>query len=438
MYQILYKHKKIATIIMGIATFGFLLWLFVQDDSFNFMRSGKCVAEADGICITLSEYRREMLRYSSFLGNKEIEDVIKQQVIENLIVQSLLYKKSRELGFIASDEEVIRTIKLDPTFQENGVFSSYKYREILSSNGLEANQYEEYIRKILSIQKLLTFIQNSVYMTQEEIRINQAVNNTEVSGRLYILSPNDVKEFIQVSEKELMEYYERNKDRFKTESKKSYKLWIVEGDKEKASSIYRSLKNNQDVPNFTIYTLPDDSSKLDTQIIKTMENLSEKDPLTVTKIDNKYYVIQLQNLEKTSYKSFNEVRKELESEILNLKKSEILSKRANELAESLRKTGNINAKYVVFDFTPISRIVGFLKMNQEDVIKLAFSKDKVFGPYSMVQGYGILYIEAKRDTKDESSGVDTELINLKANSVVNMYIDNLLKSTKVRVNKEML
>ncbi len=438
MYQILHKHKKIATIIMGVATFGFLLWLFVQNDSFNFIKSGKCVAEADGICITLSEYRREMLRYSSLLTNKEIENVIKQQVIENLIVQSLLYKESKDLGFTASNEEVIQTIKLDPTFQENGVFSSYKYKEILSRNGLEANQYEEYIRKILSIQKLLTFIQNSVYMTEEEIKINQAINNTEVSGRLYILSPNDVKEFIEVSEKELMEYYERNKDRFKTESKKNFKLWIVEGDKEKASSIYRSLKNNQDVPNSTIYTLPDDSSKLDIQILKAMENLSEKDPITVTKIDNKYYVIQLQNLGKTSYKSFNEVRKELESEVMNLKKSEILSKKASELTESLRKTGNIDAKYVVFDFTPIPRILNFLKMGQKDIVKLAFSKDKVFGPYSMVQGYGILYIEAKRDTKDKNSGVDTELINLKANSIVNMYIDNLLKNTKVKVNSEML
>jgi len=438
MYEIIHKHKKVSIIIMGIVGISLLLWLFLQSDSLNFARGGKCVVEVDGSCVTLKEYRREILKYSNLLNNKEMENIIKQQVIENLIVQNLLYQKAKDLGLLASDEEVIQTIKSDPTFQENGIFSSYRYKETLSSNGLEPREYEEYVRKILSIQKLLAFIQNGVYMTAEEIGINQTINSVELAGKLYLLNVEDIKDPIELTEKELMEYYEKNKERFKKDQKRSFKLWVTEGDKNKASDIYNSLKAGKDVPGFTLYTLPDDASKLNAQIVNIANSLSERDPVTITKIDGDYYVISLQNVEKSGYRDFNEVKKDLEAEVINLKKSQLLSSKAQDLAKALKKGESINARYVVFDYTPIFRIVNFIKLEQSDAVKLAFSKEKVFGPYSMGQGYAVLYIESRREKKDKDALLDNDLLNLKANAVINLYINHLLKTAKVRINNEML
>jgi peptidyl-prolyl cis-trans isomerase D len=61
-------------------------------------------------------------------------------VLESLIVQELLYTKAKKLGFLASNQEVIDLIKSDPSFQENGIFSTSKYKESLARLGLEPTQ----------------------------------------------------------------------------------------------------------------------------------------------------------------------------------------------------------------------------------------------------------------------------------------------------------
>ena len=439
MYELIHRHKKIAVIVIGVATFGFLLWLFVQGSFQDFTSGGRCVAEVNDSCITYRDYRRELLRYSHLLENKEFENVVKERVLESLIVQTLLYQKAESMGFRASDEEVVQTVKSDPTFHENGVFSSYKYKEILARGGLEPQEYEEYIRKLLSTQKLLALIQNAVYMTEEESRINLSVSSMELSGKLYLLTPADVKEVIEPTEKEMLEYYEKNKDAYRTEEKKIIQVW-VEKDKERASDIYKELKAGKDVSGFTQYELPKDAESLKPEVLKLAERLSQSDPITITKVGQDYYVVKLYKLEKGGIKSFNEVKEEVKKALIENKKLEVLSSRAQSYAQALRRGESVNLRYFTFENTPISQIASLMRIDSKDLINIAFSNEKVFGPYSLAQGYGILYVESRKEGKQEvaTSDASKNLLTLKGSSLTNAYIEHLLKNSKVKINREML
>ncbi len=435
MYELLHRHKRIAVIVIGVATLGFFLWLFLQGGFTDLTSGGKCVAQVNGECITLREYRRELLRYSHLLENKELERLVRQQILENLIAQTLLYQKALELGFRASDEEVVQTIKSDPTFQENGVFSSYKYKETLAKNGLELSEYEDYIRKLLSIQKLLTLLQNAVYMTEQEMRVNLAVNNVEISGRLYVITPSDIQQKIEPTEKELLEYYEKNKERFKKEDTKLIRVW-AQKDKERAGALYKDVKEGKEISGYTQYALPKDNSNIPPTLLKLAESLSEKDAVSITKLGDEYYVIQLYKYERGSYKSFSEVREEVRRAVVEAKAKEVLLSQAKTYAENMRRGDTPQLKYFTFADTPLSQVASLVRIDQKDLVMLAFSKEKVFGPYALAQGYGILYIEGRKEKPTQGQDLEQvkrELINLKTNSIINWYIQHLEKSSKVKV-----
>ncbi|MGB9873426.1 MAG: SurA N-terminal domain-containing protein, partial [Hydrogenobacter sp.] len=204
MYALIQKHKTLAVLIVALASGAFFLWLFFTGSIRDITSVGKkCVAEVNGSCITLREYRRELLRFSN-IQNKELEEIIKKQVIDNLITQELLYQKAKSLGYSASDEEVISVIKSDPTFQEGGSFSASKYKELLSRLGLVPEEYEDYIRKMLTIQKLLALVSNGVYLSDKEKEVNLAVQSTLLSGRLYILTPSDVELSYNPTQEEIL------------------------------------------------------------------------------------------------------------------------------------------------------------------------------------------------------------------------------------------
>ena len=143
MYSLVYKNKKFVAGVIGLVSLAFLLWLLWVGGVGDIVNIGQnCVAKVDGSCITLRDYRRELLRYGDLVQNKDMEPLVREQVLESLIVQELLYAKAKKLGFLASNQEVIDLIKSDPSFQENGIFSTSKYKESLARLGLEPTEYE--------------------------------------------------------------------------------------------------------------------------------------------------------------------------------------------------------------------------------------------------------------------------------------------------------
>jgi peptidyl-prolyl cis-trans isomerase D len=439
MYSLVYKNKKFVAGVIGFVSLAFLLWLLWVGGVKDIANIGQnCVAKVDGSCITLRDYRRELLRYGNLAQNKDMERLLKQQVLESLIVQELLYARAKKLGFLASDQEVIDLIKSDPSFQENGIFSTSKYKESLARLGLEPTEYEEYIRKILTIQKLLNLIGNAVYLTPREEEINLLSQSFEISGRLYTINPEDVP--VSVSEKEILDFYTQNRENFKREPTKVVRLWI-EKDKQKAEEIYKALKNRQEVPNFKEFKLPQQEGEFPTELKGELNRLSPTEPISLIKTGEGYAIVFLFKEETGGYKSLEEVKAEIEKTLKEKKAQEQVKSLAEKVKEDLKQGKDVSYKFLEFSKAPALQLLSVMKLGEKDLFEILLSKERVFGPYPLLKGYGVLVVQERSkkeiDQKQRAEFIK-DLISLKKDATINYYIESLRKGAKVKINRELI
>ncbi|MFN3598579.1 MAG: peptidylprolyl isomerase [Aquificaceae bacterium] len=441
MYSILHRHKSIAVAIITVASAGFFLWLFFTGGLTDITAPSKrCVAEVNSGCITLRDYRRELLKYSDLLKNPQMEALIKDQVLSNLIVQELLYQKAKDLSLVASDEEIVETIKSDPTFHEGGLFSSSKYKEVLSRVGMSPEEYEEYLRKLLTTQKLLRLINNALYITEEELKINLLADSTLLKGKLYLITPLEVKAQYIPTDKELLEYYQKNRELFKKPETRIVWVW-KEKEKDKALALYKDLKNGKEPQGYTQYLLPQEEAKLEGILKGEVQRLTPQDRASTFKEGDHYVVVYLKEVQPAGYEDYEKVKEKVKEKLIEERVQALAKEKAEELFKNLREGKEVNLRALTFSDTPAMQLSGILRINQEDLIKIVLSKDKVFGPYALNQGYGVLLIEERKSKEvkeEEKKEIAKDLISLKFQAVLSRYIEKLQKEAKIKINKELL
>lgn len=75
------------------------------------------------------------------------------------------------------------------------------------------------------------------------------------------------------------------------------------------------------------------------------------------------------------------------------------------------------------------------------MVYIVLSQEKVFGPYPLRQGYGVLFIESrsqKEIKKEEKQELFKDILSLKSQAILTRYIEYLEKNSKIKINKELL
>ena len=361
-------------------------------------------------------------------------------MLSNLIAQELLYQKAKDLSLVASNEEVVEVIKSDPTFHEGDLFSASKYKEILSRNGMTPEEYEDYLRKAISIQKLLRLLTNGVYITEEEFKINLLADSTLLSGSLYLITPSDVKDRYTPTDQELLEYYQKNKELFKRQEGRVVRVW-KEKDKEKALSIYKDLKAGKEVQGFQEFRLPEDIQKLGEAIRQEAQRLTLQDKASIFKEGEEYVVIYLKELLPSGYEDFDKVKEKVKDKLIEEKAQSLMLQKAQEVAKALKEGKKPEVRSLSFSQTPTMQLGAVVNINQKDLVHIVLSEEKVFGPYPLRQGYGVLFVESrskKEIKKEEKQEVFRDILSLKSQAILTRYVEHLEKNAKIKINKELL
>ena len=137
---------------------------------------GKVVATVNGENITQQELDKEVDMYKAGLENqgadfsgeegKEIMDSLRQDVLNQLIDETLLMQEVEKRGLEASSEEVQKEIKkIKDNFETEG-----EYKKFLAANGVNEPQLSDYVEKQLAVQKLVDDVTADVKVTDEEVK----------------------------------------------------------------------------------------------------------------------------------------------------------------------------------------------------------------------------------------------------------------------------
>lgn len=177
------------------------------------------VAKVNGEIITRQEFmenfelykRSYESQYGKDIWNEDIEgkkfiDVVKEQVLEKMILDKLILEEAAKLGIEVSEEEVNKEVEHIKEYFE----SDEKFKEFLASQNITEERFKEQVKKDLIIFKY----------------------------------KEKVVEDVKVSEEDIREYYDNNIKEFKNDQVRASHILL--DTREEAEMVLQKIKNGED------------------------------------------------------------------------------------------------------------------------------------------------------------------------------------------------
>jgi peptidyl-prolyl cis-trans isomerase D len=228
MLQIL-RNKAQSTIIQGVVLVIALVFIFWGVGT-NMMQSGRDAAilvNDQEISFqefqqrydqTLNDYRRQ---FGDAISDEVLKGLgVKQQVINQLTQSALLRQGTQAMGIMVAPVEIQTTIQKMPHFQKDGAFNLDIYKALLTANRMTPHSFEASISEDLLTQKGLAAI-NSFAAAVSDTEINEAYQREQETVTINVVkvSPDLFLNTIVVDGKELADWFETEKNRYKGEQK---------------------------------------------------------------------------------------------------------------------------------------------------------------------------------------------------------------------------
>ncbi len=181
---------------------------------------------------TLQQQIENMRRQFRELDSRFIQQLnIPQQVLNQLIQQSLLTQLSKEMGIEATDDEIRKKIMSYPVFQKEGQFVGFaQYQKILDWNRISLSEFEKSLRQEIIIEKVVEVLTAGVTVTDEELWENYKKNNDTARMEYVTLGLDKVELDKEPDPEKLLEYFEKNKDTYKIPEKREADYYFIKTD----------------------------------------------------------------------------------------------------------------------------------------------------------------------------------------------------------------
>jgi len=201
-----------------------IVFIFWGVGSFRSRQASK-VATVNGEIINATDFRRTYnnlidqyrQRFGSNLNDGMLEMLqVKKQAVDQLINRAILLQEAKKLGLTVSDTEIAQQIMEIPVFQSNGTFDNRRYLRVLSQVHLTPEEFEAEQKSGLLTQKLTRIILGAAKVSEAEMRQWYDWQNTSVNIAYVLFNP-DRYDDIKPSPEEISDYFEKNKDTYKTD-----------------------------------------------------------------------------------------------------------------------------------------------------------------------------------------------------------------------------
>ncbi|MFA6357783.1 MAG: peptidylprolyl isomerase [Candidatus Omnitrophota bacterium] len=266
------------------------------------------------------------------------------QAWERLI---LLYEaKNRKIN--VTDKETIELIQNTPYFQDKSGFNNKIYTETLRyAFRLQPRTFEEQMRQSLILSKLYQQVTAEVKISDEQIRQEYLKLNQELNIDYFASFSSDFTKKIKPGEKEISEFFKKNKTMFKVPASKDKEAYIPEliqvkdqikdmlikeGSRKMAENVInecaKSPKTCKIKEKTTIFFKSSDQIK-DLGAAKIFWDnaikLKTNEPSKIFSNELGYYIIKLKSIKPTDEAKFTKEKAEFGQKLLTEKKSKVFA-----------------------------------------------------------------------------------------------------------------
>jgi peptidyl-prolyl cis-trans isomerase D len=181
------------------------------------------VAKVGGDDITLQQVaqRARMIGRQQFRGNvpPTLMPFLMQRAADGMITQGALAYEADRIGLGVSDKELIDYLhqgQFGQLFFPGGNFIGQQQYEDFVQNqfGLSVAQFEKELKDQLAQQKLLSAISAPATVSDKEVEEQVKKQDTKVKFDYAVLTLDDVKKQVKVTDVELKAFYDQNKQQY--------------------------------------------------------------------------------------------------------------------------------------------------------------------------------------------------------------------------------
>ena len=148
---------------------------------------------------------------------EELQTQIRNQVVEQAVLERLLAQRTEEQGYRVGDIELSRSIREMPVFQVGGQFSMDSYQARIRAAGYTTEAFEEQQRRRFEMQQLESSIVESSFVTDAElesyVRLDQERREVDWIG----FQAADFIDDIEIADADIEARYEASPELFQTE-----------------------------------------------------------------------------------------------------------------------------------------------------------------------------------------------------------------------------
>lgn len=187
-------------------------------------------AEVNGESISRRLFLMQWRNYVQLrrLSPKLQNTFTKNRVLDELVQLYLLAQHAREYGVSVSDDEVEKTLIKDTSFHRDGIFDQNLYKNVTSFYRLTPKEYADFIRVTLQADKIRRLMNNSLSISDEEVKQAFMQKNDKVTVEYVLMDPNQLHypatfsaaqadDFAKKHADRLKKYYDGNLDKFSQE-----------------------------------------------------------------------------------------------------------------------------------------------------------------------------------------------------------------------------
>lgn len=183
-------------------------------------------AEVGGEKVPMDEYDRAISvsarRLEMQLGQPVNEEALKhyqipQQTMAVIINQTLMRQEGERLGIRLPNEPVAKAIRADERFlNKQGTFDRPQFDRMLSMYGYTEKSYVESVRADFERGLLMAGFTARAPILQEQISALFRHREEKRTASVLSITPEQVKDVKEPADKDLQDYYTKNKDSFAT------------------------------------------------------------------------------------------------------------------------------------------------------------------------------------------------------------------------------
>ncbi len=223
MIEWMQTHRKWLVITIWVATIAFIGAGFVGWGQFQFGRKESVIAKVKNTVVTVNDwqnaYQKVFNQVNKQMGGTLDEATaqkmgLKKRALQLAIQDAIFRQFAKDLGLYVTDKELA-----DKIIQAFG--SKKTYKMYLRNAGMKAADFEKNLRKQLLVEKLFSFLNIKPSKT-EILSVASALYNAD-NMDIKILKKSDIN--VNLSEKEIKNFWEKNKNLFL--SKEKYKIALI-------------------------------------------------------------------------------------------------------------------------------------------------------------------------------------------------------------------